>query len=90
MPLGRRLSTLVDALAAMYYEPRWEARAAGPQIILGRCPFAEIIARHPELCLMDAYLLQKGLSTGVRQLAKLEPNERGLPVCVFGVLQSTA
>jgi predicted ArsR family transcriptional regulator len=87
--LSRRLAAVVDGLATLHYEPRWEARAAGPQIILGHCPFLAIIARHPELCRMDALLIEDGLGATVRQLAKLEPNERGLPVCVFGVLEET-
>jgi predicted ArsR family transcriptional regulator len=73
----------MDRLSALHYEPRWEARAAGPEIILGHCPFASIIARHPELCQLDAHLLEQGL---VRQAAKLEPNQRGLPICIFAVI----
>jgi predicted ArsR family transcriptional regulator len=84
-PLPRRLSALVDALAAMHYQPRWEARASGPQITLGACPYAAIIALHPELCLLDAQLLEQGVGAHVRQLAKLEPNERGLPICIFAI-----
>lgn len=83
--LPRRLSALVERLSALHYEPRWEARAAGPQIVFGNCPFGQIIGRHPELCRLDAHLLEQGLVARVQQLAKLEPNQRGLPVCIFAV-----
>ena len=84
--LPRKLGSLMDRLSALHYEPRWEARAGGPEIILGQCPFASIIARHPELCSVDAKLLERGLALRVRQVAKLEPNQRGLPICVFAVI----
>jgi predicted ArsR family transcriptional regulator len=83
--LPRRLAAIVERMSALHYEPRWEARVAGPEIILGHCPFGAIIARHPELCRMDAHLLEQGLGAPVQQLAKLEPNKRGLPICVFAV-----
>jgi predicted ArsR family transcriptional regulator len=83
--LPRRLNALVEGLAGLHYQPRWEARASGPHVILGHCPFAEIIARHPELCRVDAHLLAERLGSPVEQVAKLEPNEKGLPVCVFAM-----
>ena len=33
--LPRKLASLMDRLSALHYEPRWEARAAGPEIVLG-------------------------------------------------------
>jgi predicted ArsR family transcriptional regulator len=84
--LPRQLAGMMDRLSALHYEPRWEARAGGPEIILGHCPFGSIIARHPELCRLDANLLERGLALRVRQVAKLEPNQRGLPICVFAVI----
>jgi predicted ArsR family transcriptional regulator len=83
--LPRRLAAVVEALSGLHYQARWEARASGPQVILGHCPFRAIIARHPELCRMDAHLLETGLGVSVQQLEKLQPNERGLPVCVFAL-----
>jgi len=85
MTLPRRLSALVEVLSTLHYQARWEARATGPHIILGHCPFAAIIGRHPELCRMDAHLLKRGLGAPVAQEAKLEPNERGVPVCIFSM-----
>lgn len=78
-----RLAETVKQLNGLGYQSRWEAHAAGPRIILGNCPYAAIIRRHPELCEMDAALLRACVGGGVEQIAKLEGE--GMPVCVFGV-----
>jgi predicted ArsR family transcriptional regulator len=85
-PLARRLAQAVERLEVLNYGPRWEARATGPQVILANCPFWKILERHPELCRLDAQMLNIGLGRGVEQIAKREPNERGIPVCLFNVL----
>lgn len=81
--ITRRLSSAIDRLNTLKYHARWEAHAAGPRIILGDCPYARIIDTHPELCRMDAKLLARLTGQPVTQAAKLEPNERGLPYCLF-------
>jgi predicted ArsR family transcriptional regulator len=81
--LMRRLAFTVERLNTQNYHARWEAHAAGPLLILGHCPYAAIIDRHPELCQVDTYLLQELLGQPVEQTAKLEKSERGLPYCVF-------
>jgi predicted ArsR family transcriptional regulator len=83
--LMRRLARCVDRLNGLHYHARWEAHAAGPRIILGHCPYITIINEHPELCRMDALLLQGQLDHAVEQLVKLETSERGLRYCVFAV-----
>lgn len=82
-PLMRRLALTVARLNAMRYHARWEAHITGPRLALGHCPYAAIIARRPELCRMDAVLLQTLLGTGVEQLAKLEQTETGNVYCLF-------
>jgi predicted ArsR family transcriptional regulator len=84
-PALRRLSLTIERLNRLGYRSRWEAHAAGPRVILGRCPYAMMIDRHPELCRMDQFLLEKSLAQPVGQLAKLEHDERGLPFCVFAL-----
>jgi predicted ArsR family transcriptional regulator len=81
--LMRHLAFTVERLNAYNYHSRWEAHAAGPRLILGHCPYAAIIEKHPELCQMDSFLLEELLGQPVEQTAKLEKNERGLPYCVF-------
>jgi predicted ArsR family transcriptional regulator len=82
-PLMRRLATAVDRLNEMHYQSRWEAGAEGPRIVLGHCPYAAVIRKHPELCQMDAALLETLLGGNVRQTAKLETGGGGLPYCAF-------
>ena len=82
-PLMRRLATAVERLNGMHYQSRWEAGAEGPRIVLGHCPYAAVIGKHPELCQMDAALLANLLAGEVRQTAKLEKGAGGLPYCAF-------
>lgn len=82
-PLMRRLASTVERLNAMHYQARWEAGAEGPRVVLGHCPYAAVIGKHPELCQMDAGLLAYLLTGEVRQTAKLEKGAGGLPYCVF-------
>jgi predicted ArsR family transcriptional regulator len=81
----QRLAEVVRFLNARHYQARWEAGAAGARLILGHCPFLAIIERHPELCRMDALLLEDCLGQAVSQIAKLERPAHGLPQCVFVV-----
>ncbi len=81
--ITRRLAAAIDRLNALKYHARWEARAEGPGIILGECPYARIVEAHPVLCYMDAALLARLTGQPVQQVAKLEPDERGLPYCMF-------
>ncbi len=81
--MQRKLALLIEKLNQMHYQAKWEAGAGGARIILGHCPYAEIIARHPELCRMDRSMLESQLNQPVKQLTKLERNPAGLPVCIF-------
>lgn len=80
---SRRMIQAVGMLNAMNYQARWEAHAGAPHVILGHCPYASILAQHPELCQLDAFLLQEMLGSPVTQTAKLKPDLQGLPQCVF-------
>jgi predicted ArsR family transcriptional regulator len=82
-PLMRRLASTVERLNEMHYQARWEAGAEGPRIVLGHCPYAVVIEKHPSLCRMDAALLAKILGGEIRQTAKLESGAGGLPYCAF-------
>lgn len=82
LPIPRRLALLVEKLSEMHYQARWEAGAEGPRVIFGRCPYARIIEKHPELCQMDTSLLGNALGREVRQTVKMG---RAQGVCVFSV-----
>jgi predicted ArsR family transcriptional regulator len=83
IPITRRLAATVDRLNELHYQARWEAGAAGPRLTLGYCPYAAVIKAHPELCQMDAFLLEERLGLSVKQTAKLQPSAKGLPFCEF-------
>ena len=82
-PLMRRLASTIERLNTMRYQARWEAGAEGPRVVLGHCPYAAVIAKHPRLCQMDAALLEKLLGGDVRQTAKLEVGAGDMRYCLF-------
>jgi predicted ArsR family transcriptional regulator len=77
LPVTKRLVLLVEKLDEMHYQARWEAGAEGPRVIFGRCPYSQVIEKHPELCKMDAALLANALNRPVSQLQKNETGARG-------------
>ena len=85
LPVTKRLVLLVEKLNEMHYQARWEAGAEGPRVIFGRCPYMKVIEGHPELCKMDAALLEKALGRPVLQSAKSEASGRGLCPFIFRV-----
>ncbi len=79
----KRLYSSIRALNRMSYQAHWEAHSDNPRIMLGHCPYLTLLEHHPEICQLDAYVLQELLDTPVRQVEKLGPNARGIPECVF-------
>jgi predicted ArsR family transcriptional regulator len=65
LPINKRLPLLIEKLNEMNYQAHWEAGATGPRVIFGRCPYARVIDAHPELCKMDAIILQGSLGKPV-------------------------
>ena len=80
-PVARRLNLIVEKLNQMNYHARWEAGSAGPRIVLGHCPYATIIEKHPELCQMDKALLSDMMGQSTEQIFKI--GKDGSSVCVF-------
>ncbi len=83
--LTSRLNACIRRLNALNYQARWEAHAHGPHVILGHCPYAAILSEHPELCRLDALLLESLLNASTAQIAKLTPSSHGGFICVFAV-----
>lgn len=79
----KRLAQTIENLNKLNYQSKWEAGAQGPRILLGHCPYAAIIKKHPELCQMDAALLNIYMGEPARQIAKIERD--GSQACVFVV-----
>ncbi len=84
-PLTGRLTHAAERLTALGYESHWEAHTDGPQILLGRCPYAAILDDHPELCRMDAQLLETLTGEAVEQTAKIARRPEGPAACVFAL-----
>ena len=84
-PMPKRLALLVEKLNEMHYQAHWEAGAEGPRVVFGRCPYSKVIDKHPELCKMDAALLNHSLERPVTQLQKNEAGARGLCPFLFQV-----
>ncbi len=85
LPLPKLLPELTNRLNALHYQARWEAGAQGPRVLFGHCPYSAIIARHPELCRMDAAILNGEMKAEVVQLAKIDGTAGGVSHCVFAV-----
>jgi len=82
-PIAKRLNLVVEKLNEMNYHARWEAGAEGPRIIFGHCPYAAIIAKHPELCRMDEAMLKELMGQSAEQLSKI--GRDGSLTCVFAM-----
>ncbi len=81
--ITRRLAQLIAQLNRFGYAARWEAHAAAPRVIFEHCPYAAVLAKHPELCRMDGFILMQNLGGQVEQNARLEKNARGTLFCQF-------
>lgn len=83
--MTKRLALLVEKLTEMNYQSHWEAGAEGPRVVFGRCPYSKVIEKHPELCKMDAAMLEEFLGRPVSQLTKSESALHGLCPFIFMV-----
>jgi len=85
-PLGsltNRLTQAVQHLNELGYRARWEAHSEAPRLLLGHCPYAAILPEHPELCQVDAYLLESLVGAPVTQTKKRARDSRGARYCLF-------
>jgi predicted ArsR family transcriptional regulator len=83
--LAQRLYQATQRLNELSYQARWEAHADGPQLIFAHCPYAAILADHPELCQLDSYLIEQLVASPATQTAKLERDARGASFCKFSL-----
>jgi len=83
--LTQRLFQAVKLLEPLQYQARWEARALAPRITFGHCPYLAILDRHPELCQLDALLLERLTGVPVDLIERRTPDRRGLRQCVFAL-----
>jgi predicted ArsR family transcriptional regulator len=85
--LTQSLYQAVRRLNEMHYQARWEARSDTPRVILGHCPYAAILAEHPEICQLDASLLEEMLGYPLEQTARLAKDGRGMTYCAFRIVR---
>jgi predicted ArsR family transcriptional regulator len=83
--LAQRLVQAINHLNEMHYRARWEAHADGPRVIFAHCPYTTIVAECPDLCRMDAFLLQALTGQPVRQIARIDVEQQGIKHCIFWV-----
>ena len=81
----KKLHYTIEYLNKLNYRARWEAHFESPRIMLGYCPYADILPEHPELCSLDGYFFEELLGAPVTQISKLTTDERGIPSCTFRV-----
>lgn len=84
--LTQRLVGAVQRLNRMNYRARWEAHSQAPRLILGHCPYAALLASHPEMCQMDARLLGRLVGGQAEPRAIRARDTRGLLYCLFAIL----
>lgn len=82
-PLTTKLGETVDRLNDLHYRSHWEAHSDGARIILGQCPYAEIIGEYPELCQLDSLAIKNLLEKSVAQESKIAYKPDGPHKCVF-------
>lgn len=84
--LTQRLYQTIVQLNSMHYQAHWEARPDAPQITLGHCPYAALAEVYPQVCQIDHMFIEELLGQPVQQTARLAPDGRGLPYCLFTLL----
>ena len=88
-PLAQRLAGAVVRLNELGYQARWEAHADAPRLILEHCPFASLLPKHPELCQLDACLLENLLKEPVAQIESLAHEDGGHCIFLVGKIDDT-
>ena len=83
--ITQRLVAAVERLNALRYRSHWEAHSDGARLILGQCPYTQIIDNYPELCQMDKHMLKGMLGEYVTQTAKIDRRPEGSGACIFAV-----
>ena len=82
-PLSQRLVRAIEKLNELGYVSRWEAHATAPRLILEHCPFAKLLPQHPQLCQLDACMLEILLDEPVVQIESR--TENATIQCIFTV-----
>lgn len=68
------------------YQARWEAHLGGPLFSISYCPYAAAQLEQPELCQLDAYILENLLGSPVDQNARMNLKGKNPPTCIFSLI----
>jgi predicted ArsR family transcriptional regulator len=79
----KRLYYSIRTLNRMNYRAHWEAHVSNPRIMFDHCPYRAILEHYPEICQLDAFVLQELFGTPVMHTERLSINSKGLPECAF-------
>ena len=79
----KRVYISIRTLNRMSYQAHWEAHISNPRVMFSHCPYRDILENHPDMCLLDTFVLQELFGTSIRHTEKLSINSKGLPECVF-------
>ncbi len=79
----QRFYQAINLLNEMDYQASWEARPGAPRVIFGCCPYVAILPDHPELCQLDALLIQRLAGAPAELIAHQELNAQGFHQCIF-------
>jgi predicted ArsR family transcriptional regulator len=82
-PLIRRIEHCMARLTEFNYNPHWEVARDGSLIHLRNCPYACLLASHPELCQLDHHLIETllGVPVQISHLRRDRPDAE--KVCEF-------
>jgi len=83
-PLSQRLVRAIEKLNELGYVSRWEAHATAPRLILENCPFAKLLNQHPQLCQLDACMLEILLDERVLQIESRADNPSNDCIYIVG------
>lgn len=81
--LTQSLSQSLVILNLLNYQAHWEAHRDGPKIIFRNCPYRTMVDEYPELCLMDASLLELILDGRVIKTSHIQDDDLITPSCIF-------
>ncbi|MCJ7625163.1 MAG: ArsR family transcriptional regulator [Anaerolineaceae bacterium] len=85
--LTQSLSQTIPFLNQQNYQAHWEAHQDGPKIIFRNCPYIKLIDDYPELCLVDASILELILKGKVLKTRHIQDDDLP-PSCIF-VIRNT-
>ncbi|MCC6148420.1 MAG: hypothetical protein IT308_12755 [Anaerolineaceae bacterium] len=76
-----QLNDAIKQLNIHHYDAHWEAGFDGPQFVFQHCPYASLLAAHPELCQLDCQILHH--LTGTPYACLFSAVEPFRTTCVF-------